>query len=250
MSKEVAAQFDELAALYEDMASWPFRRDIETPSVVAALGDVRGLDVLDFGCGSGLYSRLLKRSGARSVVGYDLADGMLGYARRRAEKEGLDIEFVSELQPRFAGRFDVVLSVYVLPYATSVGELGQMCGELAGLLRPGGRLVALPIHPDYQPDPDYYQSYGFRLVPDDDNDRPARSDGARIRLELCHGRYQASVHAWYWSRAALEAALREAGMTDLVWRDPSTAADPAAAAPLLRAYLDRPHAALILARKA
>lgn len=247
MSKQAAAQFDELATLYEDMAEWPFRRDIEIPSVLAAVGDVRGLDVLDFGCGSGMYARWLKRRGARSMVGYDLADGMLDYARRRVGQEGLDIEFVSELPSRFAGRFDVVLSVYVLPYATSEQELAQMCRAFAALLRPGGRLIALPIHPDYRPAPDYYQPYGFRLIAD--GDRPPHSDGARIRLELRRGSHQASVHAWYWSRQALEAALQDAGMTELAWRNPRLGPDPIAESGVLQAYLDHPHAALILARK-
>lgn len=247
MSKQAAAQFDELAALYEDMAGWPFRRDIEIPSVLAAVGDVRGLDVLDFGCGTGMYARWLKQRGARSMVGYDLADGMLAYARRRADKEGLDVEFVSALPSHFTGRFDVVLSVYVLPYATSEPELAAMCRAYAALLRPGGRLIALPIHPDYRPAPDYYRHYGFRLIAD--GDRPPHSDGARIRLELCHGQYQASVHAWYWSQQTLEAALQDAGITDLEWRNPRLGPNPIAPTSVLQAYLDHPHAALILGCK-
>ncbi|HTF86671.1 MAG TPA: methyltransferase domain-containing protein [Niabella sp.] len=76
MSGTTHGQFDDLSSLYEDMASWPFRKEIETPSVLETLGDVRGKDVLDFGCGDGTYSRILKRLGARRVVGFDVADGI------------------------------------------------------------------------------------------------------------------------------------------------------------------------------
>lgn len=167
MSKESALQFDKLGALYEDMALWPFRRYIETPSVQLALGSLDGLDVVDYGCGSGYYSRLLKTGGAKQVVGYDLAEGMLDYARRCAQRDGLDIEFRSSLGDACSGRFDLVLAVYVLPYATTQQELEQMTMEMMGPLRPGGRLVALPIHQRYAPETSYYQGCGFTLTPED-----------------------------------------------------------------------------------
>ncbi|UTA81239.1 hypothetical protein J4377_07165 [Halomonas sp. XH26] len=48
----MSQQFDELAALYEKMAEWPFRKYCEIPSTIEALGDISGLSILDFGCGS------------------------------------------------------------------------------------------------------------------------------------------------------------------------------------------------------
>jgi ubiquinone/menaquinone biosynthesis C-methylase UbiE len=251
MTKEAAAQFDALAALYEDMAAWPFRRDIEIPSVLEALGDMRGLDVLDFGCGTGMYARMLSSSGARRVVGYDLADGMLDHARRRAEKDGFDIAFTAKLTPDLDGRFDVVLAVYVLPYAQTRDELVAMCADMLRLLRPGGRLVALPIHPLYDPLPSYYEPYGFRLDPEEGSVNPYR-DGRRLRLDLCYEQHRASVYAWYWSKETLEACLREAGAASVAWRDPHAANYAAAgrSPPAgLRRYLDRPHAALIECRR-
>lgn len=167
MSKESADQFGQLGALYEDLATWPFREHIETPSVKSALGPLAGLDVVDYGCGSGFYARTMKAEGARRVVGYDLADGMLDYARRVAERDGVPIEFRSRLGPECEGTFDVVLAVYVLPYATTRAELEQMCAEMMAPLRPGGRLVALPIHSRFESDPGYYAACGFTLTPDD-----------------------------------------------------------------------------------
>ena len=121
------SQFDELAGLYENMATWPFRQDMEIPTVLGLLGDLSGRDVLDFGCGTGMYSRWIKERGARRVVGYDVSEGMLAYARRREEKERLGLSFASQLTPDLEAAFDVVLSVYVLPYATTVDELAALC---------------------------------------------------------------------------------------------------------------------------
>ncbi|HGL4259142.1 class I SAM-dependent methyltransferase [Burkholderia dolosa] len=243
------SQFDDLANLYEDMSSWPFRRDIEIPSVMQLLGGVQGLDVLDFGCGSAFYSRMLKARGARRVVGYDEAGGMLRYAQRREEKERLGIEFTTALTPNFDRQFDLVLAVYVLPYASTEQMLHAMCARIGKLLRPGGRLVTLPIHPAYEPRPEYYEPYGFRLRAA--NDDPY-TEGGEVRLELCRQHYEANVSAWYWSVAAFERALKAAGFASVDWKDPVPPGMQSvdAAPEELKAYLRKPHSILMDCRLA
>lgn len=250
MTNQSAAQFEQLADLYEDLSSWPFRRYIETPSVLESVGDVTGLDVLDFGCGAGTYARMLKRAGARRVVGYDLAEGMLRSARRRAAAEGLDVEFVSTLEAARMGSFDLVLGVYVLPYAPSKPDLQDMCSQMLGPLRSGGRLVTLPIHPDYEPKPAYYEPYGFRMTAD--RLERAHDDGACIKLDLFRNGHDASVYAYYWSREAIESALRSGGAVSIEWRQPR--AHPVDGTPPpsaeLDAYVRKPHAAIVECRRA
>lgn len=246
MTEHNAAQFEALADLYEDLATWPFRRYIETPSVLARVGDLRGRDALDFGCGAGTYARMFARAGAGRVVGYDLAEGMLASARRRAGEEGLDIEFVSALGPGTDGAFDLVLAVYVLPYAQNLAELKRMCAQMLSPLRPGGRLIALPIHPDYDTDPAYYEPFGFRMTPERRAD--AHRDGEAIRLDLFYQqRFDASVRAWYWSAKTLDAALRAAGAALVRWHPPTVHALPDAPPPPpeLAAYASKPHAAIV-----
>ncbi|AKF86527.1 hypothetical protein MFUL124B02_28840 [Myxococcus fulvus 124B02] len=241
------SQFDALGSLYEDVAPWPFRRDIEVPSVLHSLGDLSSSDVLDFGCGAGLYSRLLAGRGARRVVGHDASEGMLSAARQREVKEPRGIEYVSRLTPELEQRFDLVLAVYVLPYASTRGELRQMCTSMARVLRPGGRLLALPLHPDHAPHPDYYAPYGLRLV----SDTP-HGEGSALRVELRVAGVEADVTAWYWSKGAIEAALRDAGFGPVFWADPWPPgfARVEDAPPALHAYLRRPHAAMLDCRLA
>src|SRR5262245_43034303 len=59
----------------------------------ARLGDVRGLPVLDFGCGHGMAAVVLARRGAR-VTAFDLSGGYVDEARRRAEANRVSINFV------------------------------------------------------------------------------------------------------------------------------------------------------------
>lgn len=54
----------------------------DRPAVLAALGEVRGLHVLDAACGPGLYADALVGAGA-TVVGFDASVIMVDLARRR-----------------------------------------------------------------------------------------------------------------------------------------------------------------------
>jgi toxoflavin synthase len=236
------SQFDDLADLYANLASWEFRREIEIPAVLEALGELRGLNVLDFGCGEGTYARMLKERGARRVVGFDSAAGMLARARARERDQPAGVEFVAELGDAFDRQFDLVLGVYVLPYAASYRTLEQMCANMSRLLRPGGRLVTLPIHPDYHPDPAYYVPYGFSLTAAEPH-----ADGGVVRLDLFHAEFRATVTAWYWSAASLERALHQAGFKHVGYKNPRPARFPELeeAPESLRAYLRRPHAVIL-----
>lgn len=58
----------------------PHREQILDPAMLALLGDVAGLRVLDAGCGEGRFSRMLAERGAR-VVGVDVSARMVELAR-------------------------------------------------------------------------------------------------------------------------------------------------------------------------
>jgi SAM-dependent methyltransferase len=106
------------------------------------LGDVRGLDVAELGCGTAFLSAALARSGARPV-GVDLSPEQLATARRCQDRHGLRfplIEATAECVPLRGGRFDLVVSEYgAAPWC----EPGAWLREAARLLRAGGRLVFL-----------------------------------------------------------------------------------------------------------
>ncbi|HEX2522509.1 MAG TPA: methyltransferase domain-containing protein, partial [Terriglobia bacterium] len=59
---------------------------LEEPHVARLLGDVRGLSVLDVGCGTGRHAIRFAQQGAQ-VTGVDFSAGMLGKARQKAGAE-------------------------------------------------------------------------------------------------------------------------------------------------------------------
>jgi SAM-dependent methyltransferase len=104
------------------------------------LGDVRGLDVLEFGCGDARWSVHLARQGAR-VVALDQSHGQLRHARALSYATDAPVALLcasAEAVPLAAGSFDLVMCDHG---AMSFCEPDVAVGEAARLLRVGGRLV-------------------------------------------------------------------------------------------------------------
>src|SRR5579863_2650050 len=113
----------------------PFGRRLLTAAVVKP-----GEWVLDVGCGNGAISLEAARSvgpGGR-VTGLDLSAPMLGVARRRAEEQKIDVDFVQgdAQTASFDQPFDVVVSRFgVMFFDDPEGAFAN----LAMAARPGGR---------------------------------------------------------------------------------------------------------------
>jgi ubiquinone/menaquinone biosynthesis C-methylase UbiE len=105
----------------------------------AQLGDVSGRDVLDLGCGHGMASVVLARRGA-NVIATDLSSGYLREARRRAEANGVEVQFVqadAERLPFADHSFDRVWGHAILHHL----DVERAARELFRVLRPNGVAV-------------------------------------------------------------------------------------------------------------
>src|SRR5262245_38046980 len=105
----------------------------------AALGDVRGLPVLDYGSGHGMAAVVLARRGAR-VTAFDLSVGYLDESRRRAVANGFSIQFVQadgHRLPFADASFARIWGNAVLHHL----DIAQAGAELRRVLQPGGRAV-------------------------------------------------------------------------------------------------------------
>jgi len=106
---------------------------------LARLGEVRGLRVLDYGCGHGMAAVVLARRGAR-VTAFDLSAGYLSEAGRRAAVNGVRLDLVQadgQRLPFADAVFDRVWGNAVLHHL----DINLAGRELFRVLRPGGVAV-------------------------------------------------------------------------------------------------------------
>ncbi|MFC4036285.1 class I SAM-dependent methyltransferase [Streptomyces polygonati] len=220
------SQFDTAVAAYEhSMEAMPFREHIEEYSFLKAVGDISGHDVLDLGCGSGLYTRRVRGAGAARVVGMDESAAMVEHAQRREEREGLGVEYLAANAadpaagdlPGIAGAFDVVTAVYVLPYAPTQEALEGFCVTARHALRAGGgRFVAAVLNPEFRTDPQWYRGYGMLL-----SAQRSPAEGTPGHMRAWVGPHVLDLDFFRWSAAAHEQALEAAGFDRVSWIRPT-----------------------------
>jgi ubiquinone/menaquinone biosynthesis C-methylase UbiE len=101
------------------------------------LGDVRGRDVLELGCGAARWAVALARRGAR-MVGLDFSPARLAQARTEMQAAGVEfplVEASAERIPFPDARFDVVFCDFG---AVTFTDPYRTVPEVARVLRPGG----------------------------------------------------------------------------------------------------------------
>jgi SAM-dependent methyltransferase len=128
------AGWERQVAGYEDFFV-PITARLAVP-LLDATAVAQGTRVLDVATGPGHLAAAAAERGA-SVVGADVAEGMLALARR----EHPQLEFVhgdAEDLPFADGSFDAVIAGFVLLH---LGRPEQAAAEFARVLRPGGRVA-------------------------------------------------------------------------------------------------------------
>jgi 2-polyprenyl-6-hydroxyphenyl methylase/3-demethylubiquinone-9 3-methyltransferase len=106
---------------------------------------LRGLRLLDIGCGGGLLSEPMARLGA-AVTGIDPTARNIGIARHHAEQSGLPIDYrVATAEDLAAGteRFDAILNMEVVEHVADLDAFVAACG---GLLAEGGVMFVATIN--------------------------------------------------------------------------------------------------------
>ena len=117
----------------------------EWPALRALLPNMRGLRVLDLGCGYGWFCRWARESGAAHVLGVDVSERMLARARELTEDAAIAYRHVDlERLTLPANSFDLVYSSLALHY---IGDLDRLLSGVHRWLVTEAPLVFSAEHP-------------------------------------------------------------------------------------------------------
>jgi 2-polyprenyl-6-hydroxyphenyl methylase/3-demethylubiquinone-9 3-methyltransferase len=122
-----------------DQAAAHFQRDTKK------LDCLKGLRILDVGCGGGILSEPLARLGA-DVVGADPAAENIAAAAAHAEDSGVAIDYRATTAEYLAAqneRFDIVLAMEVVEHVVDVAGFVITC---AAMVKPDGLMIAATLN--------------------------------------------------------------------------------------------------------
>ncbi|BCX50132.1 methyltransferase domain-containing protein [Haloferula helveola] len=153
MAKNAGKGWDPVAAWYDQLVGKKgsdYHRHVVLPAAIEMIGNVRGARVLDLCCGQGVFVPLLLDAGAKEVVGVDASPRLIDSATERFTDEPRVRMLVADacLDGDWAdGSFDAAVSLMAVH---DVPDLPAMCHNMAAALRPGGRFVAIFMHPCFR----------------------------------------------------------------------------------------------------
>ena len=114
------------------------------------LGDLKGRDILEIGCGGAQCSVAFALRGARPTA-LDISAEQLRFARTLADRHGVEIDFVQhdmgDLEPIATASMDIVFSAFALQF---VADRTGTFREVRRVLRPGGVFVFSLEHPFFR----------------------------------------------------------------------------------------------------
>jgi SAM-dependent methyltransferase len=99
--------------------------------------------VLDAACGTGYGSAMISKSGAKRVIGFDVSDEALGYAREHYREASLSFILGDVQKLSFANEMDIVVSFETIEHLPIPEALLE---GVVTALKPDGRfLISTPI---------------------------------------------------------------------------------------------------------
>jgi 2-polyprenyl-6-hydroxyphenyl methylase/3-demethylubiquinone-9 3-methyltransferase len=126
-------------AYIRDQAAARFGRDTRK------LDCLKGLRMLDIGCGGGILSEPLARLGVE-MVGVDPAQENIVAASAHAQESGVAVDYRATTAEELAAqgeKFDAVLAMEVVEHVTDVEAF---VATIASMVKPGGLLIAATLN--------------------------------------------------------------------------------------------------------
>lgn len=135
--------FDNFKSIRENHAN--FNELLETPVMLEMLPDLHGKRILDIGCGMGQHAKQYSELGAESVLGIDISEKMLSYAREYNGANNITYQLLAmEDLDCVQDTFDIVTSSLAFDY---IEDLDDLLSKIYRLMKSGSEFVFSTSHP-------------------------------------------------------------------------------------------------------
>lgn len=131
--RAVAASFSRAASTYDQVAE--LQRQVGSNLLARLPESLQPRALVDLGCGTGYFTRALNARFGRAVLGLDIAEGMLRYARAQGPEQAAWITADAEALPLRDSSQDLLFSSLALQWCP---DLGRALNDARRVLRPGG----------------------------------------------------------------------------------------------------------------
>ncbi len=158
--------FETLAASWDDE---PRRLKLATDvaqAIMRVAGLAQDMDVLDYGCGTGLITMHLQPH-VRAITGADTSPGMLAILQEKIRKSGVSNVSTVDLRKspgaELTGKYHLIVTSMALHHIPDVPSLFR---QFLRLLHPGGRLCIADLNKEdgsFHDDPTGVAHFGFDL---------------------------------------------------------------------------------------
>jgi ubiquinone/menaquinone biosynthesis C-methylase UbiE len=132
--------YEEIAEDYDQLKESKIGAQAEQRVLLSLKGDVKTQAILDVGCGTGRYTKLLEDLGAR-MVGIDISKKMIHMAKTKTKLASYIVADASHL-PFRDNVFHIVLSALVINH---IEDLNLFLTEMLRTCRKGGELIMSTI---------------------------------------------------------------------------------------------------------
>jgi len=229
--------YNDIAFDYSAIKTNEFKRWIEETTFLQAIlqNGVKDKSVLDLGCGSGHFCRILQKQGAKAICGIDVSDEMIQEAQRIESSAPVGIEYhridlleheSCDLLRKLGGgvaAMDLCAAAYLFPYASNVENLRKFCRAAANALCHGGKFVSVTtVLTDTMQNATTSsggflesKAWGFSIVWTTES----ATDGMMADVTLLgEGQTErVTFPNFFWSRNTIAKALLDSGFADVEW---------------------------------
>jgi 2-polyprenyl-3-methyl-5-hydroxy-6-metoxy-1,4-benzoquinol methylase len=141
---DVNKLYSEWASFYDEEVNLVIF--LEEKDVKDFFPNVKGKEVLDYGCGTGRYAIPLTKKGA-NVTAIDFNQAMLNKAKKKAKKNKVKVDFIKQDITKYIpkNKFDLIISMLVLDHIENLEDIVKVINKAS---RIGTEVVISNVHPE------------------------------------------------------------------------------------------------------